>query len=120
MKILVIDDEIEILSLFKDVLESIGHSVEIAIDGSMGLEKFNAAIAAKEPFNLIVMDYRMYGRDGLSISEEILTVDSNVKILFASADSSVEGKALEMGATGFLLKPFDIERLIEEIGIHQS
>jgi len=110
MRILIIDDELEILTLFKDVLETIGHKVEIAIDGEMGLEKFR-----KSNFDLIVMDYRMYGRDGLLASEEIMKIDRNVKILFASADSSIKKRAIRMGAVGFLLKPFDIDVLVKEI-----
>jgi len=110
MRILIIDDEIEILTLFKDVLETIGHKVEIAIDGEMGLEKFR-----KSNFDLVVMDYRMYGRDGLLASEEIMKIDKNIKILFTSADSSIKKRAIRMGAVGFLLKPFDIDVLVKEI-----
>jgi len=80
MRILIIDDEVEILALFKDVLESVGHKVEIAIDGAMGLEKFKEA-----NFDLVVMDYRMYGKDGIYVSREMLNMNKNVKILFASA-----------------------------------
>ena len=109
MKILIIDDEIEILTLFKDFMEVFGHKVEIAIDGEMGLEKFK-----NSNFDLVVMDYRMYGRDGLLASEEIMKIDKNVKILFASADSSIKKRAIRMGAVGFLLKPFDIDVLVKE------
>ena len=77
MRILIIDDEIEILTLFKDVLETIGHKVEIAIDGEMGLEKFKDG----SEFDLVVMDYRMYGRDGLLASEVIMKIEKNVKIV---------------------------------------
>lgn len=111
MKILIIDDEMDILTLFKDVLESMGHRVEIAIDGEMGLEKFKE----EKNFDLVVMDYRMYGKDGLQISRSILEVDENAKILFASADGSIKEKALHMGAVGFLLKPFDVDILVKEI-----
>ncbi len=111
MKILIIDDEMDILTLFKDVLESMGHRVEIAIDGEMGLEKFKE----EKNFDLVVMDYRMYGKDGLQISRSILEVDENAKILFASADGSIKEKALHMGAVGFLLKPFDVDILVREI-----
>jgi len=110
MKILIIDDEMDILTLFKDTLESIGHEVEIAIDGYMGLEKFK-----NSNFDLVVMNYRMYGKDGLLASEEIMSMDKNVKVLFASADSSVKKEAIDMGAVGFLLKPFDVDALIKEI-----
>jgi len=110
MKILMIDDETKILTLFKDFMETFGHEVEIAIDGDTGLEKFK-----NTSFDLIVMDYRMHGKDGLQVSREMIDIDKNVKILFVSADSSVKEKAIQMGAVGFLLKPFYIDVLIREI-----
>ncbi|RLF98302.1 sporulation transcription factor Spo0A, partial [Thermococci archaeon] len=39
----------------------------------------------------------------------------NIKILFTSADSSIKKKTIDMGAVGFLLKPFDIDILVREI-----
>ena len=110
MRILIIDDEVEILTLFKDVLESMGHKVEIAIDGESGLEKFR-----KSNFDLVVMDYRMHGKDGIQVSKDIWDIDKNIKILFTSADSSIKKKTIDMGAVGFLLKPFDIDILVREI-----
>ena len=110
MRILIIDDEVEILTLFKDVLESMGHKVEIAIDGESGLEKFR-----KSNFDLVVMDYRMHGKDGIQVSKNIWNMDKNIKILFTSADSSIKKKTIDMGAAGFLLKPFDIDILLREI-----
>ena len=110
MRILIIDDEVDILTLFKDVLESMGHKVEIAIDGESGLEKFR-----KSNFDLVVMDYRMHGKDGLQVSKNIWNMDKNIKILFTSADSSIKKKTIDMGAVGFLLKPFDIDILVREI-----
>ncbi|RLF93943.1 hypothetical protein DRN50_06350, partial [Thermococci archaeon] len=96
--------------LFKDVLESMGHKVEIAIDGESGLEKFR-----KSNFDLVVMDYRMHGEDGIQASKNIWNIDKNIKILFTSADSSIKKKTIDMGAVGFLLKPFDIDILVREI-----
>jgi len=110
MKILIVDDEVDILTLFKDVLESVGHEVDIAIDGESGLKKFR-----DKKYDVIVMDYRMHGKNGIDVAEEMLKMDRNTKIIFASADSSIKEKALEMGAVGFLLKPFDIDQIIKEV-----
>jgi len=110
MRILIIDDEIDVLTLFKDVLETTGHKVEIAIDGQSGLEKFR-----NSKFDLIIMDYRMHGKDGIQASKNILNIDKNAKILFASADSSIKKEAIDMGAVGFLLKPFDLEDIINSV-----
>jgi len=113
LRILIIDDEMEILTLFKDFMEVFGHKVEIAIDGQSGLEKFK-----NTNFDLDIMDYRMHGRDGIQASKDILNIDKNTKILFASADSSVKKEALNMGAVGFLLKPFDLGDIINSVKKH--
>jgi len=110
MRILIVDDEVKILTLFKDFMEILGHKVKIAIDGQSGLEKFENA-----NFDLVIMDYRMHGKDGIQTSREIMNIDKNVKILFVSADNSVKKEAIDMGAVGFLLKPFGIGVLIKEI-----
>ncbi len=109
MRILIIDDEMEVLTLFKDILESVGHAVDIAIDGETGLEM----VAAHE-YDLVVMDYRMHGKDGIQVAEEIWAMD-DVKILFASADPTIREEALEKGAVGFLHKPFDLDEMVEEV-----
>jgi len=110
MKILVVDDEMSILTLFRDVLEGVGHEVDIAIDGRAGLEKFK-----NKKYDIVVMDHRMHGRNGMQISKEMWRMDKNAKILFVSADSTIREKAMKMGASGFLLKPLDIDRIIKEI-----
>ena len=66
-------------------------------------------------FDLVIMDYRMYGKDGLQVSKDIWDIDKNAKILFVSADSSVKEKAIEMGAVGFLIEHVGIGVLIKEI-----
>jgi len=57
----------------------------------------------------------MYGEDGIQASKNIWNIDKNIKILFTSADSSIKKKTIDMGAAGFLLKPFDIDILVREI-----
>jgi len=61
------------------------------------------------------MDHRMPIKNGIDATKEILSLDSNAKILFASADDSVKGEALSIGAIGFATKPFSIPELIEDM-----
>jgi len=58
------------------------------------------------------MDHRMPGKDGIETTKEILEINPDIKILFASADLNVEGDALESGARSFLSKPFTIADLL--------
>jgi response regulator of citrate/malate metabolism len=56
-------------------------------------------------------------KNGLEIMNEILKINVSAKIIFISADSEIEKRALENGAKGFLRKPISGERLISEIKI---
>ena len=51
-------------------------------------------------------------KNGIEATKEILAFDSDCKIIFASADSSIKSLALSIGAINFLEKPFDIDNLI--------
>lgn len=65
--------------------------------------------------DIILMDHRMPVKDGIEATKEILEIDKNVNIIFASADKSVKEKALSMGIIGFLSKPFSLEKLVNRI-----
>ena len=63
------------------------------------------------------MDHRMPSKDGIEVTEEILSINPNTKIIFVSADYSIRDKALEVGAIDFLEKPIDfitLHRIIEK------
>ncbi len=115
MKILVIDDEKVVLTLFKDILESVGHEVQIAIDGEIGIALVKEALENGDAFDLVVMDYRMHGMDGMEVSEEIWVMDDDTPIMFASADPTIKKEALHKGAVSFLHKSFNLDKLVDEV-----
>ena len=61
------------------------------------------------------MDHRMPIKNGIETTKEILKMNENVKIIFLSADKSVQKEALSIGASNFLEKPFSLELLIKVI-----
>ena len=101
-KILVIDDEIDIVYTIKEICEFSGFEVFTASNGKDGLE-----ICKKEEPNLIVLDYHMPGWDGLKTVEKIKEVDETVSILVLTVDERQEiaNKFIETGATDFAIKP---------------
>ena len=54
-------------------------------------------------------------KNGIETTKEILKMNENVKIIFLSADKSVQKEALSIGASNFLEKPFSLELLIKVI-----
>jgi len=88
--------------------------IEKALEGEEAIHKY---INLNEKVDLIILDHRMPKKNGLEIMNEILKINTNAKIIFVSADSEIEKKALENGAKSFLKKPISGEKLINEIKI---
>ena len=65
--------------------------------------------------DIILMDHRMPVKNGLEATKEILKIDPNVKIIFASADTTVKTLALQAGAVAFHVKPFSMRDLFTTI-----
>lgn len=63
--------------------------------------------------DVIIMDHRMPVKNGLDASKEILQINSNALIIFASADKNIKSSAIAIGATLFLSKPFSCETLVK-------
>ena len=65
--------------------------------------------------DIILMDHRMPSKDGLEVTEKILSINPNCKIVFVSADYSIRDKALDVGAVDFLEKPIDFTNLLRMV-----
>lgn len=115
-RILVVDDEESVCWALSKVLTRAGHQVEIASNAQDGL---NLA-RAKRP-DLVLLDVRMPGRDGLSILAEMTqagpgnsTIPVIIMTAFGDLDTAV--RAMEGKATDYLIKPFDLDKALESIG----
>lgn len=109
MNIFIVDDELDLLALYTDALECFGHKVVgSARNGAEAVEKY--AGFAERP-DLVLMDHRMPIKNGLEATREIMQLDPGARVIFASADQSVEAEALELGAVGFKSKPFSLAQL---------
>ena len=112
--ILAVDDSASIRQMVAFTLKSSGYDVVEAVDGMDGLEKAKA-----KSFNLILTDQNMPRMDGLTLIKNLraLAQYKTVPILMLTTESSdamkVQGKAA--GATGWLVKPFDPQKLIEVV-----
>ncbi len=109
-RVFVVDDEDFIRDLYKDVFESAGLTV---LSASSGDEALNVFKAMKSRPDIIIMDHRMPGKDGIQTTKEILRIDPSMTIVFSSADESVREQALEAGARSFWAKPFPCSLLVQ-------
>lgn len=112
-RILLVDDDPEIVELYSEILEMEGDFVAgVAFNGEEAVQLYKKLKPAP---NLVIMDHRMPRKDGIEATAEIIDFDPDAKIVFASADESAVGEALNTGALSFRKKPFTIDELIATI-----
>lgn len=107
MRILVIEDEVEIQhALVQSLLEN-GYAVDSATDGATGLNK-----ALMWPYDLIVLDIMLPEIDGWTVLEK-LRVEKSTPVLMLTARDSIDDRirGLEDGADDYLVKPFALQEL---------
>lgn len=109
-KILVIDDEKELVMLLEDELKAKGHKVLVAYDGQKGIE------LAREQPDLIILDIMMPEVDGFEVCRAIRD-DVLCPIIFLSARQSETDKikGLTLGGDDYIVKPFGLKELIAKI-----
>ena len=114
--VLVIDDNEDIRHLLTLVLENAGFTVLTGIDGADGLAQTRSA----KP-DLILLDAMMPGLNGFEVLEKIRndrdTKINSIPILMLTSRSSVEDidKAIDLGATSYVVKPFRPEKLVQKV-----
>jgi two-component system response regulator YesN len=113
MNILVADDEPLERELLSDALYKAGFN-EIR-EASNGEEVIR--MAETRDYDLILMDIRMPKMDGLAASKEIKAKFPNIEIIIISAygDFQYAREAIRIGASDYLLKPFDLDHLVEKV-----
>jgi two-component system chemotaxis response regulator CheY len=81
----------------------------IANNGEEAIKMFSSF---SEKPDIIILDYRMPIKNGMDALKEILEIDHNSKVIFASADRTIKEEVYAKGAMGFLDKPFTHQKLI--------
>ena len=113
-KILVADDEPNIVRTIADRLEMSGYDVVTASDGLEAFER-----AQEESPDVIILDIIMPGLDGHGVLERIRQSDGtkHIPVIMLTAQSGTEDvfRANAAGANGYLVKPFDLVELFDEI-----
>lgn len=114
-KILLVDDNQEVLDIYKEILEESGMSVEIAMEGEEAMGKIG-----KNPYDLIVLDIMLPKIDGLALLAWIkneMRLQIPIVMLTNFGQDELVKKALSLGATDVMLKynltPGEIKTRIE-------
>jgi DNA-binding response OmpR family regulator len=111
MKILVVDDDIELLSLIGFALRQAGHLVIEATDGPGALSAF-----AREPPDLVILDVNLPGMSGFEVCRRLREQASTpIMILTVRGNEEDEVKGLDLGADDYLTKPFSPRTLLARV-----
>ena len=111
-KILVVDDDGNFLKLIRMRLELAGYEVATVMNEDEAIAK-----AREETFALSIVDLKLVHRDGISLMEEMHSINPYMPIIILTAHGSIESavEATKKGAFNFLNKPFDPEELLLQI-----
>jgi DNA-binding NtrC family response regulator len=110
--VLIIDDEAAIRESLQTLLEFEGYSVDTASDGNEGLQRI-----AERPFDLVLLDFALPERNGIEILQELRERDAELPVIMITAYGTVENavNAMQAGATNFIQKPWDNEKLLADV-----
>ncbi len=113
-RILLVDDEENLVDLIQLNLELEGYKVKVARDGKEALKLYK-----EQRFNLVILDIMLPYVDGLQVCETIRLTDKQIPILMLSAKHSGQDRiaGLKAGADDYLVKPFNLEELLLRVQI---
>lgn len=114
-RVLVVDDEESVRSVMTTYLDRHGYKVAEAESGPL-------ALAQLETFHpeIILLDIRMPGMDGLQTLEKIKARDSEIPVIMVTAttDEDIARETIQLGACDYIIKPFSFEQLQTHLAVH--
>ncbi len=112
MRILIIEDDPKVARALRDGLSAEGYEATAAATGEEGF-----FVANREPFDLILLDLMLPGRDGLEILRTLRERGITTQVLVLTARDTIEDRVtgLDMGADDYLVKPFAFAELLARI-----
>jgi CheY-like chemotaxis protein len=119
LRVLVVDDNATSRQIFQDILESFSFEVHLAASGEDALEEIERA-DEDQPFELVIMDWKMPGMDGIEASKrikknQVLSQSPPIILVTAYGREELMQRADEIGLEGFLLKPVSSSMLFDAI-----
>jgi two-component system, OmpR family, manganese sensing response regulator len=112
MRILLVDDEIEMADPLSHILVKEGYVVQVAYDGEQG-----AILAQQEQYDLLILDWMLPIRSGLEICQGLRSQGDTTPVLFLTAKDTIDDRVegLDAGADDYLVKPFELRELLARV-----
>jgi len=121
MRVLISEDVRHTAMQYKISLEERNHQVITTENGEECLRIYQEEKQTKKdngnPFDVVILDYRMPHKDGMTVAKEIRTMNPNQRIIFASAylKEALIDSMKDLHGVEFIEKPFELEELVETV-----
>ncbi|WP_394010887.1 response regulator transcription factor [Anaerococcus cruorum] len=108
MRVLVVEDDLDLLNLLEEGLTMYGYAVDKASDGEEAID-----MAYIENYDIVILDINLPKKDGFEVLDEIRKFNQEVNIIMLTARSDIDDrvKGLDFGANDYMVKPFDLKEL---------
>ncbi|MBF2065018.1 MAG: response regulator transcription factor [Calothrix sp. C42_A2020_038] len=112
MRILLVDDEIELTEPLIRLLTREGYKIDAAYDGVNG-----CVLALSGDYDMLILDWMLPGKSGLEICQELRRQGKNTPVLFLTAKDTLDDRVqgLDAGADDYLVKPFELRELLARV-----
>ncbi len=112
MRILLVDDEIELTTPLRHVLSQEGYQVDVADNGLKGFE-----LAFTNKYDLLILDWMLPYQSGIDICSQLRAQGNTTAVLFLTAKDTLDDRVmgLDVGADDYLVKPFELRELLARV-----
>jgi len=112
-RVLIVDDEKNIVSSLKEILSDEGYEVAVAEDGLNALEMIQA-----DPPDVVLLDIWLPGMDGIEVLKSVKMYQPEVEVLIMSGHGTIDTavQATKLGAYDFIEKPFSLDKVTQSVG----
>jgi len=117
MRILLVDDEVELADPLSRMLSREGYSVDIAYNGESALQRVQERNRQGSGYNLLILDWLLPKQTGLEICQQLRSQGDGTPVLFLTAKDTVDDRVqgLDAGADDYLVKPFELRELLARV-----
>ena len=112
MRILLVDDEVQLTEPLSKILSCEGYELDVANDGIRGNQ-----LALEREYDLIILDWLMRELSGLEICQRLRSRGKTTPVLFLTAKDTIDDRVigLDAGADDYLVKPFELRELLARV-----
>ncbi len=112
MRILLVDDEVELTDPLSRVLSREGYGVDVAYDGASG-----SKLSSQGDYDLLILDWILPQRSGLEICQQLRSQGRTTPVLFLTAKDTLDDRVmgLDAGADDYIVKPFELRELLARV-----